>query len=136
MRKSPPKLVATQPEIAFCEWGQIFVRDPFKESNMLEFKDAIVWYQGAREWDWSKTGMHHVPGIRPDEVREFEKLNITHLVLSRGMHNQLRVTECIQIYARERGWEVFEGETPDAVTQFNCWSRRGYNVLGFFHTTC
>ncbi len=41
------------------------------------FKDAKLFPGGTREWGWTETGTHHVPGIQPADVEALLEHGVT-----------------------------------------------------------
>jgi hypothetical protein len=110
-------------------WGQVEVE------GHRPFKDAKLFPGGAREWDWRETGTHHVPGIQPADVEELLEHGATVVVLSKGMHERLRVCpETLKILGEKR-IDVHILETKEAARRYN--ELRDKNqVGGLFHSTC
>lgn len=121
--------LAKSPRILESVWGQIEVE------GFGKFKDVKLWPGGAREWDWSETGMSHDPGIQLADLEELLSHEIEVIVLSQGHHLRLLVPEKIQNSLREQGIEVIVAETNEAVRQYNllCTNQA---VGGLFHSTC
>ena len=99
-------------------------------------KDMKLWPGGGREWDWNETGTSHSPGIQPEDVEELLEHGAEAVVLSRGMLKRLKtMPETIQ-HLEERGVDVHQEETKDAVEVYNHLARDGVRVGGLFHSTC
>lgn len=121
---------ARSPHIAHASWGHMTVE------GYGSGKDFKVWPGGAREWDWTETHTHHVPGIRPADVQELLDHGCEVIVLSRGMWLRLRTTrETLQLL-ESRGVEVRLAETLEAVKLYNQLASSGAAVGGLFHSTC
>ncbi len=119
----------TAPRIARIIWGQVEVK------GHRPFKDAKLFPGGAREWDWHETGTHHVPGIQPADVEELLEHGARVVVLSKGMHERLRVCPETLKILREKRIDVHIMETKEAARRYN--ELRGKNqVGGLFHSTC
>lgn len=99
------------------------------------FKDAKLYPDGAREWDWRETGTHHVPGIQPTDVQELLEHGAEELVLSRGMELALHVHPNTLGLIQSQGLRVYVLETLDAVTLYNELIRT-HRVGALFHSTC
>ena len=66
-------------------WGMIEV-----EGEEKSFKDAKLFPNGRREWDWTETGTHHSPGIQLSDIQELLDKGATTLVLSNGVLGYLK----------------------------------------------
>jgi hypothetical protein len=99
-------------------------------------RDLKLWPGGGREWDWTETNTHHVPGIQTADVQELLGCGAEVLVLSRGMQLVLKThpetLACLD--ALEIPWHVLE--TCAAAELYNRLARRGEKVGGLFHSTC
>ena len=118
------------PRIVQASWGAMVIE------GIGSGKDFKLWPGGGREWDWSETGTHHVPGIQSIDVRELLDHGSEAVVLSRGM--QLRLQTCRETLSllEERGVEVHVAETSEAVRIYNDLAAAGAAVGGLFHSTC
>jgi hypothetical protein len=52
------------PRITHISWGRMEV------AGLGIGRDYKLYPGGGREWDWTETGLHHVPGIQPADVQE------------------------------------------------------------------
>ena len=101
------------PRVAGLAWGRVDVE------GIGAFKDAKLYPGGAREWDWNETGTRHEPGIQPADVEELLARGSAVVVLSRGVHERLRVrSDTLELLAR-RGVEAHVLQTEDAVALYN-----------------
>ncbi len=98
-------------------------------------KDWKLWPGGGREWDWTETGTHHVPGIQPADVLELLEQGAQVIVLSRGMQLVLRTCPETLDLLHERGIRVHVEETNAAAKLYNELALRE-KVGGLFHSTC
>jgi len=116
------------PVIDDIHWGRIRVAGRV-------FKDAKVFPDGAREWDWNETGTRHVPGIQPADVQELIDHGAKTIILSRGMLLALQVHPDTLRMLGEQDIPVHVLETSRAVEKYNelC---RSEKVGGLFHSTC
>ena len=73
------------PVITDLSWGRIEI------DHERSFKDAKVFPDGAREWDWRETGTAHLPGIQPADVKELLEHGATTVILSKGILERLQV---------------------------------------------
>ena len=114
------------PRISHLSWGHIEVE------GYLPFKDAKIFPDGAREWDWRETGTRHVPGIQPADVRELIEHEANVVVLSIGIWQRLKVCpETLELLA-ENDIQVEVLQTENAVKRFNA-LREKMPVGGLFH---
>jgi hypothetical protein len=118
------------PRIVSASWGRMLIE------NVGAGKDLKLWPGGGREWDWSETGTHHVPGIQAADVQELLDHGSEIVVLSRGM--QLQLLTCGETLAllESRGIDVHVAETSEAVKIYNDLAAAGAAVGGLFHSTC
>src|SRR5262245_23628348 len=117
------------PRVLEHGWGWI------KVDGQGSFGDVVLFPGGAAEWDWNATGMHHSPGIGPDEVRPLVEAGATTVVLSRGVHERLEVRAETLAWLAERGVTAHVLQTDEAVARYNELS--GTEVVGaLIHTTC
>lgn len=122
--------VLTSPRIDHFEWGRLDVA-----GFAQPFKDAKLYPGGACEWDWSKTGTRHDPGIQPADVLEVLDHGARVIVLSKGVHERLGVCpETLDLLA-QRGIEVHVLQTEQAVTRYN--ELAATQAVGaLIHSTC
>ena len=117
------------PRITQISWGRMEVEALGKR------RDFKLYPGGGREWDWTETGTHHVPGIQPADVQELLDHGSRVVVLSRGMQLALQTCpETLQML-RERGISYHMEETNVAVDLYNRLARTEA-VGGLFHSTC
>jgi len=118
------------PRINHFSWGQIEI-----EGLPSSLKDAKLFPDGAREWDWRETGTRHVPGIQPADVEELLENGAEVVVLSRGVHKRLQVCpETLQMLT-DRNIASHILQTEEAVELYNK-LRENKRVGGLFHSTC
>jgi len=118
------------PQITELSWGRMVV------AGLGAGKDFKLWPGGGREWDWSETGTHHVPGIQPADIVELIDHGCSSIVLTRGM--LLRLRTCAETLRRleEAGIAVHIAETRKAARRYNELAAQGNAVGGLFHSTC
>jgi hypothetical protein len=121
--------VKRPPRILEITWGRMQVE------GVGAGKDFKLYPGGGRAWDWAETGTRHSPGIQPADVEELVAHGATSVVLSRGMHQQLRVHPATRQYLEERSITVHVAETREAVKIYNALAE-GALVAGLFHSTC
>jgi hypothetical protein len=118
------------PRILHVSWGGLEVE------GIGSGRDFKLWPDGAREWDWSETGTHHVPGIQPADVEELLRHGSEVVVLSRGIESRLETApETIEL-CRSAGVAVHVEETIAAVGRYNELAEQEQRVGGLFHSTC
>ncbi len=99
-------------------------------------KDFKLWPGGGREWDWSETDTHHVPGIQPADVEELLNYGSQIVVLSRGMLLALQTCQKTLDMLDEKHITVHIAETKKAANLYNELVSDGKAVGGLFHSTC
>jgi len=120
---------AGSPRILAISWGRMQVE------GLGPGKDFKLYPGGGRDWDWSETGTHHVPGIQPADVSELLDRGSRVVVLSRGMALALHTCRDTLELLRQRGIPVHVLETRKAVRLYN--ELAGSEpVGGLFHSTC
>ena len=118
------------PRILHVSWGRLDV------DGIGSGGDFKLWPGGAHDWDWSETGMHHLPGIQPADVEELPRHGSKVVLLSRGIRSRLRTApETIEL-CRSAGVAVHVEETMAAVRRYNELVEKGERVGGLFHSTC
>ena len=122
------------PRIEELSWGSIRVSGP--EGSEGSYKDAKLFPGGSRTWDWRETGTRHRPGIQPADVEELLENGASIVVLSRGMHERLRVRAETLERLEEAGVETRVAETREAARLYNALQEEGRAVAGLFHSTC
>lgn len=122
--------MSESPSITSISWGVVRV-----DGLDTPFKDAKLYPGGAREWDWNETGTRHVPGIQPADLEELLVHGARHVVLSRGMHERLRVTPDTLERLRAAGVDYDVLETRDAVARYNELAE-DRPVGALIHSTC
>jgi len=120
----------SSPRINELSWGRMTI------DGVGTGKDFKLWPGGGREWDWTETETHHVPGIQPADVEELLANGSQAIVLSRGM--LLRLLTCSQTmsFLETKGIDVYVAQTKKAVQIYNDLVSRGEAVGGLFHSTC
>ena len=118
------------PLITRLSWGDMII------DGIGNGKDFKLWPGGGREWDWSETGTHHVPGIQPVDVIELLEHGAREIVLSRGMLLALQTCEKTRDMLTREGIPYHVCETREASGLYNRLVRDGAAVGGLFHSTC
>ncbi len=124
------KQEVSSPRINKLSWGRMAI------DGVGTGKDFKLWPGGGREWDWTETGTHHVPGIQPGDVEELLAKGSQAIVLTRGM--LLRLHTCSQTMSllETKGIDVYVAQTKKAVQIYNDLVSRREAVGGLFHSTC
>jgi len=80
---------SNRPVVRSAKWGEIIVE--YKNTTQ-KYKDAMIWKNGSKGWNWTLSNTHHNPGIQIPDVME---LVIDHgcrfIILSTGYQNVLKV---------------------------------------------
>ncbi len=118
------------PRINELSWGRMTI------DGVGTGKDFKLWPGGGREWDWTETGTHHVPGIQPADVEELLANGSQVIVLTRGMLLRLRTCSETMSLLEAEGIAVHVVETKKAARIYNDLASRGDAVGGLFHSTC
>jgi hypothetical protein len=118
------------PRITQISWGRIDVE------GIGTARDYKLYPGGGREWDWTETNTHHVPGIQPADVEELLEKGSRIVVLSRGMQLVLQTCPETLHLLNDRNIRVFVEETKAAVEIYNRLVEENEQVGGLFHSTC
>ncbi|CAN5209466.1 hypothetical protein BH24ACT16_BH24ACT16_16600 [soil metagenome] len=114
------------PRVSSVSWGRVEV------DGYGVFKDARIHPGGAQEWDWSKTGTRHSPGVQPADVYPLLECGAETVIIGTGFYERLEVqTETLRIL-EENGVEVYVRGTEEAVCLLN--GLEGAAAL--IHSTC
>lgn len=118
------------PRITHIAWGRIDVE------GIGTGRDYKLYPGGGREWDWTETNTHHVPGIQPADILELLDHGSETVVLTRGMQLVLQTCpETLQLL-KDRNIRVFVEETKAAAKIYNRLVEENERVGGLFHSTC
>jgi len=121
--------VELAPQITHISWGKIEV------VGLGQGRDMKLWPGGGREWDWSETDTHHLPGIQPADVEELLAHGCDVIVLTRGMDLVLQTMPTTLALLKTRGVRAHVEETCAAVELYNKLAK-AERVGGLFHSTC
>ena len=111
-------------------WGRTVVS---KHGN---FRDAMVYPNGACEWDWRKSNTHHVPGIQLVDIEFLLNNGCDQIVLSRGMQLVLQTDAATIDFLTRAVIPFFIEESSRAVELFNHLRDSGIRVGALLHSTC
>ncbi|MDN5864850.1 MAG: Mth938-like domain-containing protein [Gammaproteobacteria bacterium] len=117
------------PRIDHVSWGHMEVQ------GLGKGRDFKLYPGGGRDWDWTQTGTHHVPGIQPTDVQELLDHGSEVVVLSRGMLLALRTCPATLEFLEAHGIRVHAEETHSVVRLYNELAQTEA-VGGLFHSTC
>lgn len=121
--------------VSSVTWGGIDVDG--SNGAKLNFKDGMIWWAGAKAWDWRVGDVHHDPGITVQALQPFlDMAELTDIILTRGMEGVLKVPSSTLDAALKAGKRVHVAFTRDAVKLYNQLIKEGKKVGGLFHTTC
>ena len=112
------------------EWGRIEMEDG------KVFKDAIVYFGGSQEWDWSNDGTRHNPGITVQALEPLLKSGCTHFILSKGVDCRLQATPEVIRFLKESSRSWFHLQSEEAVNRYASLLREGVKVGMLLHSTC
>jgi hypothetical protein len=118
------------PKVTHLSWGRLEV-----EGADGPFKDAKLFPGGARAWDWNETGTSHDPGIQPADVEELLERGATAVVLSRGFHERLGVTQDALRMLEDSGVAAHVRQTGEAIELYNELVETE-RVGALIHSTC
>lgn len=122
----------TSPQITDISWGQVDVET---NGQRTSYKDVKLWPGGSRAWDWNETGTSHNPGVQPADVQELVDHGARAVVLSRGMHERLKVKPETLEWLEDRDIETHVLETKKAVERYNQLAD-STPVGALIHSTC
>ncbi len=120
------------PRISSIQWGIIQVED---NKKTYTYKDCMLWPTKHQEWDWSKTGTRHNPGIQIADLKEFID-SVDVVVLSRGMQLVLQVQPAIVEHIKKLKKEVHVAQSEEAAKLYNRLVDEGKKVGALIHSTC
>jgi len=120
------------PIIKSIEWGKIIV---MHNGNEYQYRDAKLWPEKSKTWNWAETNTHHVPGIQVADLEEFID-DVDVVILTRGMDLELQVAPETIDYLEKINKKYHIGETKEMVQRYNQLVKEGKKVGGVFHSTC
>jgi hypothetical protein len=118
------------PIVTHLSWGEMVIE------GIGSGRDFKLFPGGGCQWDWTKTGTHHRPGIQIADLAELLAYGSEAVVLSRGIQSMLHTCPEVFELLHESGVEVYVTETKSAVGIYNSLATRGRRVGGLFHSTC
>lgn len=114
--------------ITDLKWGSLKV-------NNQSYKDCRIWPNHVEEWDWTKTGTRHIPGIQIADLEDFMK-DVDIVVLSEGVDGVLQTKPETLTYLQKNEKQLIKARTPQAVAMYNKLVNEGKRVGALIHTTC
>jgi len=123
---------AQVPVIKSIEWGKILVTH---NGSQYQYRDAKLWPEKSKVWNWGETNTHHVPGIQVADLKEFID-DVDVVILTRGMDLALQIAPETVAYLNNIKKEYHIGETKEMVQLYNKLVKEGKRVGGVFHSTC
>ncbi len=117
------------PRITGLSWGSV-------ETEAGTFRDAKLWPDGGRAWDWNETGTDHVPGVQPADVEELLNNGAEVVVVGRGQEGRLQVMDETLARIEDQGASAEVFETPTAIERYNELAQQGVAVGALIHSTC
>lgn len=120
---------AASPRITSLKWGRV-------STEAGDFRDAKLWPGGGRNWDWNETGTHHRPGVQVDDISELLDRGAEFIVIGRGQHLRLQVTEEALDEIGSAGAISELMESSEAVARYNELVGKGRAVGALIHSTC
>lgn len=120
------------PRITSIKWGVIQVEE---NKKIYTYKDCMLWPTKHQNWDWSKTGTKHDPGIQIADLKEFID-SVDVVVLSQGMDLVLKVQPSIVEHIKKLKKEVHVAQSEKAVEIYNRLVDEGKRVGALIHSTC
>ena len=100
------------------------------------FKDAIIWWNGACNWNWNICKTSHL-GITEIVAKATINLGCTHVVISLGMESRMAFPSrhIIDMFEQEN-IECYIRPSVDAVRIYNILHDAGAQVAILLHSTC
>jgi hypothetical protein len=129
------------PTIQHFEWGSITVNylgknTVYNSTTKGHSKDCKLFPGGSSPWDWTKTNLHHSPGIAPADLEDFID-DVDVVILSQGVDGVLKTRPETFVYLKEKKKEVYHLLSPDAVKLYNELVAQGKKRIGaLIHSTC
>jgi hypothetical protein len=120
------------PKIVSLRWGVIEVEEGEQKKT---FKDCKLWPGHSCEWDWTKNGTNHFPGILPNDLEEMKE-HCDVIILSRGMQGRLHTSTDSYKLLSDHNIKFHQERTPIAVQLYNQLAAQNVRVGGLFHSTC
>jgi hypothetical protein len=121
------------PRIVKVEWGMTTIE--FK-GTVFTGKDFFLSPEHIEEWDWSRTDLHHQPGVSFKDIEPFKKyFTLDYIIISRGFEKKL-LCDPELLADFDCCFQVFWLETSDAVKKYNELVEKGCKVAFFLHSTC
>ncbi len=108
------------------EFGRIVI-------NRREYtSDVIVHKNGVEEGWWRKEGHR----VCLDDVKRILDLNPEVVIFGTGAYGRMRVDEEVKEFLKNKGIEVFEMQTKDAIRLFESLLKQNKRAVLAAHLTC
>ncbi len=96
-----------------------------------EYRNDVIVFPDRLKGNWWRAEGHR---LRLDDLKEVFAENPKTLVVGTGHDGVMKVDEEVRAFCREKGVELIEMRTADAVKRYN--ELAGPGVVGAFHLTC
>ncbi|CAH8672394.1 unnamed protein product [Schistosoma rodhaini] len=149
------KLTVTRPNKYLCpmsqcspliknmSWGSITVETISEDgtinpNKLITYRDAKLWPNGSRAWDWNESGTGHFAGIQKQDVDELLSYKPNIIILSKGVLSQLKVSQSLIDYINQSNphIKVMVETSKKAFKLYNEYAIQGERVAALIHTTC
>lgn len=101
--------------------------------NGKRYTNDVIIIRGKIRPDWWRKQGHLLQNADLSEVYNAKPKK---LIVGTGYSGVMKVSEEVREECRERGIELVEMKTADAVKKFNELSEKEKNIAGAFHLTC
>ncbi|CAH8581311.1 unnamed protein product [Schistosoma turkestanicum] len=131
------------PLIKSMSWGSITVETVSEDgtinpNKLVTYRDAKLWPNGSRAWDWNESGTGHFAGIQNQDVDELLRYKPNIIILSKGVLSQLKVPQSLIDYINQSDphIKVMVQTSKKAFESYNQYAIQGERVAALIHTTC
>jgi hypothetical protein len=115
------------------KWGEVITKDNY--GVIRTWKDCMITPNGPQNWDWKLDGTKHEPGVTIAALLALK--DCTHIVVSMGMHERLKVSPEARAYLEALGIPYHILESTAAVGQYTHLLSAGEVRVGLLlHSTC
>ncbi|CAH8654598.1 unnamed protein product [Schistosoma curassoni] len=149
------KLTVTRPSKYLCpmsqcspliknmSWGSITVETISEDgtinpNKLITYRDAKLWPNGSRAWDWNESGTGHFAGIQKQDVDELLSYKPNIIILSKGVLSQLKVPQSLidHINQSDPRIKIIVETSKKAFKLYNEYAIQGERVAALIHSTC
>jgi hypothetical protein len=121
-----PKHQTNSVLISSTKFGSITIGNKKYENDVfVSYKDTVKEGETASRHLISKKELALLLGDKPDVI-----------VLGTGQEGCMRISSDSSELAKNKGIEIVESKTPDAIKKFNQLYASGRKVVGYMHVTC